>query len=332
MSLPPANSDTHYAFDASYKQYKRLKYDYQTKQWIFQDWMPVGWQPRRVRHNRADSGHSQQTAYPSMETATASSANATSASSHISSPQYSTPPLQAIYPSGSLESYNNTPSIAPPGLPITPMPRGQGNYLQGTYHGSNTSHYEEMDKSFCVRPSSFFFEGRVFAVMMNETAGTNATNNITDYNSNKSITAVKYNDNYVYTNVRRFVVVRRRHEFCYACPIFTYSGKATTKRGVRPAAHGIAYSWGKQPELIPSEGGITKAPIAVVMTEKVHTLDPASRIYYGIHHPIQYNVKVKDIGYVTQPEIPVLIGNWRAEDENDTQQPRSITDTAEIPE
>jgi hypothetical protein len=60
------------------------------------------------------------------------------------------------------------------------------------------------------------------------------------------------------------------------------------------------------------------------------TLHKASRIYYGIHHPIQYNVKVQDIGYVPRDFIPALIGNWREEDEGDTQQAAEITANAEL--
>jgi len=53
---------------------------------------------------------------------------------------------------------------------------------------------------------------------MNETAGSSGfyKQSATDYNSSTSINKVKYEDNYVYTNVRRFVVVRQKQEFCYA--------------------------------------------------------------------------------------------------------------------
>lgn len=53
---------------------------------------------------------------------------------------------------------------------------------------------------------------------MNETAGVTAQSGsrAMDYNSSVSINRVKYMDNFVYTNVRRFVVVRQKREFCYA--------------------------------------------------------------------------------------------------------------------
>lgn len=135
----------------------------------------------------------------------------------------------------------------------------------------------------------------------------------TDYNSSLSLNEMRYNNNTVYTNIRKFVVVRTTREVCYALPIFTYSRRATLKRGIKPSEHGIAYSWGEKPQLIQGEQGITKAPIAVVMDESVPQLHVASRIFYGIHHPIQYNVKVKAIGYVPEKDVPILIINWMKE-------------------
>jgi hypothetical protein len=212
------------------------------------------------------------------------------------------------------------------------MPKGRGASLYGTYGQPNVLHYEPVDVSYHVKPKTFFREGRVIAVIMNETAGVNATRSITDYNSSSSINRVKYQDNYVYTNVRRFVVVRQRREFCYACPVFTYSGKATTKRGVRASEHGVIYSEGYQAQLLSGEVGITKPSIAVRMAGDAPPLQTASRIYYGIIHPIQYNVKVKDLGQVPQDQVPYLIGNWRSEDENDSSQDARVTRDAEVSE
>lgn len=196
------------------------------------------------------------------------------------------------------------------------MPRGRGGQIVGTYTGSGpegSSTTEKVDASFRVRKSQWFVDGRVFAVVMNETAGQNATLGYLT-NSNRNINPVKWQDNLVHTQIRRFVVVRRKKEFCYACPIFTYGGKGTTKRGVRPEEHGIIYSDGQQAHTLAGETGITKKPIRVKMTKGVENLHRASRVYYGIHHPIQHNVKVKDIGQVAQSHMPSLIGNWKAED------------------
>jgi hypothetical protein len=57
---------------------------------------------------------------------------------------------------------------------------------------------------------------QVFSVLFTESAGTNALNGLnpmTDYNTNLSM--VKYNE-YVHTQVRRFIVVKRKRGFCFA--------------------------------------------------------------------------------------------------------------------
>jgi hypothetical protein len=212
---------------------------------------------------------------------------------------------------------------------LLPMPKGKGKTVRGTYAGPTTLPYEELDHSYYVRNKSFFAEGRVFSIIWSENPGVHASararTNFTDYTTSSLINEVRFKNNFIYTTVRRFVVVRQKREFCFACPIFTYSGKATTKHGVRPAEHGIIYTWGKTPQLLPGETGIEKASLSVVMTENETPLHEASRIYYGIHHPIQYNVKVKEIGYVPRDQVPILIGQWKQEDYKETEQSSEVT-------
>ncbi|KAH7081321.1 hypothetical protein BKA63DRAFT_206142 [Paraphoma chrysanthemicola] len=226
---------------------------------------------------------------------------------------------------GSASGFYNSPDSQ------QPFPRGRGLLVRGHYDAQLGStpenlHYEGVDQSYYVRDRKFFHEGRVFSVILTENAGST----VTSYNS--AISEVRYSGHYVYTQARRFVVVRQKREFCFACPIFTYSDRATLKRGVRPEEHGIAYSEGLSAELIAGEFGIIKRPIAVTMAQGEPNLKSASRIYYGIHHPIQYNVKVKDIGHVISKDLPALIGNWKAEDNVDTKQALEVTARAEEPE
>ncbi|KAF2794487.1 hypothetical protein K505DRAFT_242039, partial [Melanomma pulvis-pyrius CBS 109.77] len=178
-----------------------------------------------------------------------------------------------------------------------------GLTVHGTYvFGQGGPHFEDLDSSFYVRASTFFREGKVFAVLFTEAAGSTATS----YNS--SISFVKYNER-VHSQIRRFIVVRARKEFCFACPIFTYSGRGTTKNGVRPEEHAIAYSSTEQARPFAGEDGMM-SPICIENAENIQPLDPASRIYFGIHHPIQYNVKVQDVGDVHPRSISFLRGHW----------------------
>ena len=64
------------------------------------------------------------------------------------------------------------------------------------------------------------------------------------------------------------------------------------------------------------------------MNQGEHALSRASRIYFGIHHPIQYNVKVKDLGYVHPEWMPAFLGYWNMENGNDTRQAADVTDAA----
>jgi hypothetical protein len=85
------------------------------------------------------------------------------------------------------------------------------------------------------------------------------------------------------------------------------------KPGVNPDEHAIIYSFGSTPVLLPGEANLTKEPIPVVMNRGERPLSQAARIYFGIHHPIQYNVKVKDLGHVHKDWMPKLLGYWLKE-------------------
>jgi hypothetical protein len=52
----------------------------------------------------------------------------------------------------------------------------------------------------------------------------------------------------------------------------------------------------------------------------------ASRIYFGIHYPIQYGVKAKDLGRVHPDWTARFIGYWIMENEDDLKQGPKVTD------
>jgi hypothetical protein len=49
------------------------------------------------------------------------------------------------------------------------------------------------------------------------------------------------------------------------------------------------------------------------MSQHEPALSTASRIFFGIQHPIQYNVKVKDLGYVHPDYLATFLGYWAME-------------------
>ncbi|CAN9173447.1 unnamed protein product [Alternaria sp. RS040] len=206
---------------------------------------------------------------------------------------------------------------------------GSGGVIQGSYNPSNamqSPHYELLDPSFHVRDRTFFEVGKVFAILFTEPAGANAQ--AMQYND--SVTLVKYNE-HAYTQIRRFVVVKQRREFCFAMsPVFTYGNRGTTKPGVAPDEHTIIYSLGSQPTLVFGEAPLRKASIPMVMAPGVAPLSAAARIYFGIHHPIQYNVKVKDLGDVHPEWVPTLLDYWNMENGEASDPTASIASTPSI--
>ncbi|KAH3919753.1 hypothetical protein HBH56_018300 [Parastagonospora nodorum] len=208
-----------------------------------------------------------------------------------------------------------------------PNSRSGGHLLEGTYNPQNPAmalHYEILDSSYHAHHRDFFQEGRLFSVLFTEPAGANAIRNnaVTDYNSALSHVLLGGRS---YIQRRRFIVVRNRKAFCYAIPIFTYHGQGTLKSGVAPQEHAIAYSYGTTPQLLPAEEPLSKGPICIVTNKGERSLSQASRIFFGIHHPIQYNAKVKDLGYVHPNELPRFLDYWAMDHNVETHQAQEVT-------
>ena len=111
-------------------------------------------------------------------------------------------------------------------------------------------------------------------------------------------------------------------------PIFSYGNRGTAKPGVVPDEHAIAYSLGTQPSLVHGEMPLAKAAIPIVMDDGATPLVAASRIYFAINHPMQYNVKVKSLGYVHPEWLPTFLGYWNQEN-GDSNQPLDVTQNAD---
>lgn len=201
------------------------------------------------------------------------------------------------------ESFPRQPESTAAGGPIEEIPLSA---IRGT-----PGEAEALDPEYRVQNSRFFRKGKMFAILFSEPLG-----NDTQQLDNANVSTVIYNQ-HVYSQIRRFVVVQERRGFCYACPIFTYGGRATTKSGVEPSEHAIIHIQGTRPRLVPGEATLEKKSIAVVPAGSGVRLAPASRINFGIQHPIQHNVKVKDLGTVYDEDMPYLIAYFRIEKDRD---------------
>lgn len=65
------------------------------------------------------------------------------------------------------------------------------------------------------------------------------------------------------------------------------------------------------PGRLPEEADMTKMPIAVDKASTDQTLDKMSRINFSIVHTVMWNVKVMNVGKVTQESMPRLVTYWR---------------------
>lgn len=114
---------------------------------------------------------------------------------------------------------------------------------------------------------------------------------------------------WVFSKVRRFVVVREDQFHCVALPISTYSQQGVAKRGVRKADHAIIFTGKHPPRVaaseIPDRGEppLLSRPIRVIPDQPTDSLDPMSRLNFGNPVTIPHNVKVKSFGMVHRDSL-----------------------------
>lgn len=142
-----------------------------------------------------------------------------------------------------------------------------------------------------------------------------ASENMARGNENDAVTIIRFGES-VYSQIRRFVVVSVRHGFVKACGISTYSGRGTLKPGCKPKEHAAVYLSGSYPVTFQGEE-LTKEPIEIQPADSSVRITAASRVRFGKTYPIEWNVKVKDIGRVIPEHISKLITYWRMEDRDE---------------
>ncbi|KAF2758936.1 hypothetical protein EJ05DRAFT_475176 [Pseudovirgaria hyperparasitica] len=182
----------------------------------------------------------------------------------------------------------------------------------GTVPTQTTTGTETLDPSYQLRTDarSFYIRGRMFATLHIEAYGGTATGADAE-----NVFTVKYGEK-AYCQIRRFVVVKDDRGYCLACPVATYRGRGTTKRGVNPKQHAVIFTTNSGPNWMQGETEMDKDPIGVDAADPSIRLGPASRINFGQVHCIQHNVKVKDLGVVRLEDLPKLVAYWRAEMQN----------------
>ncbi|KAI1608380.1 hypothetical protein EDD36DRAFT_97255 [Exophiala viscosa] len=222
------------------------------------------------------------------------------------------------------QRYHGTPASRPQGAQRRPSnkgSRGSRPYDQRTVttaQGGEKADFrggrqpDVLDPSYEERQAWFFTKGRIFAMIWHENLGSH--HGKTSTASDKHV-SIGFSGEMVYSNIRRMVVVRQRQGYCVVVPILSYGEKGVKKAMPRSEkqAHAIIYKNGHSiPTSLPGEPEFTKRPIAADM-RRGETLWPSSRIHFGKHHTVEYNVKVKDIGNIAEISRAELESYFRQE-------------------
>jgi hypothetical protein len=167
---------------------------------------------------------------------------------------------------------------------------------------------------------------KVFAMLWHENVGRDGTVlSLEQQPPGKGRVTMGPHQEPIYTSVRRMIVVRvgKGASWCLYVfhskvqlgdsnprrPISTYNGRATTKPGLNPDSHAAVHMTGTAVELAKGETGMTKQPLAVDPFQS-QKLDGRSRVNFDKVYTIEHNVKVKNIGKVSDKSMPKLTGYW----------------------
>jgi hypothetical protein len=216
-------------------------------------------------------------------------------------------PQQERYRRGSLASAGGHSHLA--------VKVNQGGLLmpkEGTHIEGSNGQKEELDASYFKRERAvqFFVIGRVFAVLWHEPAGDSQNDRFSEAFPHPG----RFNEPII-SHIRRMVVVKQHHGFCWAIPINTYKGQGVAKRGFNKydiAGHAVIHATDRAPYTDPAEPRMSKTPLKVNMVQG-ETLDWMSRINFTTVHTVQHNVKVKNIGMVHKDSMGHLAAYWSAQ-------------------
>lgn len=156
----------------------------------------------------------------------------------------------------------------------------------------------------------FFVRGRAFMMLWAETASETWARQGT---VNTAITVGRFGEK-IFSQIRRFIVVKVEHGFVYAIAIYTYTGRGTLKPGCIAREHAVVFLQGSEPTTFSGETdgpqGMNKEPIEIVPADDTIRMDPASRVRFGKTYSIEWNVKVKDMGRVSPKYLTRLYRYW----------------------
>lgn len=100
-----------------------------------------------------------------------------------------------------------------------------------------------------------------------------------------------------------------RHYICV--PITTYNGQGTTKCGIRPEHHGVAYDSRRGPSLLHGEASLQTYSVLVDPGQR-RQIDPASRIDFSKPNNFEnYRLVSRIVGMIDPNDLPAFEGHYR---------------------
>ncbi|PQE33349.1 heterokaryon incompatibility protein [Rutstroemia sp. NJR-2017a WRK4] len=170
--------------------------------------------------------------------------------------------------------------------------------VQQTYQGTFTPpsyQSESLDSRFCKigKPSRFFTVGRVFMTLWTEPTKIK-------YRTDNQVTKAWLGTN-VYSEIRRFVVIREGKGYSLCLPVHTYGGQGALKPRLNAEEHAAVYVKGTEP-MVQKEEEMTVEPFPVIVENTddndCKVLHPMSRINLGKIYTVEHYSRVLKIGRV----------------------------------
>jgi hypothetical protein len=93
--------------------------------------------------------------------------------------------------------------------------------------------------------------------------------------------------------------------------ISTHGGRACTKPGLDQRKHTIVYTGAQPPPKLAGENRLNKDPIRIIPIDQTEKLDPLSRVNLAKLYAIEHNIRVKEVGKVSQGDMKKLQEYYR---------------------
>ncbi|KAK4191410.1 hypothetical protein QBC35DRAFT_12329 [Podospora australis] len=177
---------------------------------------------------------------------------------------------------------------------------------EGRFQGGEVRD-EDLWSRFEVQPSFKFTPGQVLKIWWSEPIGDNGRNATKDAPGTLVQSVTNTNGDKFYYSFRRFIVIANDEGHCSCVPILTYSSRACTKKGVKPQTHGIVYSSGSRPRMVPREPDLGFPPVRLELYEMTEKLDWRSRVNYAKLQSIEHNCQVLFVGRIAPEDFEHVV-------------------------